>query len=47
MLVYECRVTRRDDGTVEAEPIPESARVEARRRVRDAEVEASSSEAAS
>lgn len=42
MVVYDCSVTVRADGTVEAAPVPESARVVAKRRVQNAPVAPSS-----
>lgn len=36
MVVIECRVTVRADGTVEAVPVLDSARLVAKRRVQDA-----------
>lgn len=44
MLVYECRVTERADGTIEAEPLIESGKVKAKRRVKDAPVTPPTSE---
>lgn len=47
MVVYECKVTKRADGTVEVEPIIESAHVEAKRRIADATALTDSAESVS
>ncbi len=47
MVVFDCWVCEREDGTIEVAPFPQSAHVEAKRRIQDAKVEATSAENAS